>query len=73
MILTHRDRKTLRTARHLRGWSQQELAHRLGVSRGRVAQVENGRVKPGPQIIGRMCAALKINNFTNGNGHGGVR
>ncbi len=38
--------KTMQAARHRRGWSQFDLAQRVGCSESQIAKVETGRIKP---------------------------
>jgi putative transcriptional regulator len=52
-------RNTVRALRLARGWSQGDLAERLGVSRQSVNAVENGRYIPSLPLalkIGRLFA-----------------
>lgn len=45
--------------RRERGWSQQELASRIGVSRAEVSAIENGRLTPSIATALRLAAALE--------------
>jgi putative transcriptional regulator len=49
---------TLREAREARGWTQAELAGRIGVSRKTVNTVENGVFVPSTIIALKLAAAL---------------
>ncbi|MGH3713961.1 MAG: helix-turn-helix domain-containing protein [Micromonosporaceae bacterium] len=43
--------------RRSRGLTQQEVADRMGVTKGRVSQIEQGRIS-GQEILARFAAAL---------------
>ncbi len=43
--------------RRARGMTQQQVAERMGVTKGRVSQIEQGKVS-GQEVIGRYAAAL---------------
>ncbi len=43
--------------RRSRGLSQQQLAERMGVTKGRVSQIEQGRIS-GVEVLARYAAAL---------------
>ena len=49
-------RNRLRDLRTARGWSQEELARRLGVSRQTVIAIERGRYDPSLKLAFRMAA-----------------
>ena len=49
---------SLAAARHDRGWSQEVLASRSGVSRAEVSAIETGRVVPSVTVALRLAAAL---------------
>ncbi len=48
----------LRRARSLKGWSQEELAERVGTAATMVSRWERGIIVPGPYYHERLCAAL---------------
>ena len=48
----------VRAAREVRGWTQAELAARIGVSRKTVNTVENGVFVPSTIIALKLAAAL---------------
>lgn len=50
----------LRQLRAERGWSQADLAERLGVSRQTVNAIENGRYDPSLPLAFRMMAVLGV-------------
>lgn len=50
----------LREWRHRRNLSQLELANRTGVSTRHVSFVENGRARPTPRMILRLCDELAV-------------
>ena len=51
----------LREARERSGWSQEEVAERVGVSRTIVSRWENGVLTPQvPDQVNALCAALPI-------------
>jgi transcriptional regulator with XRE-family HTH domain len=65
----------LKTIREARGWTQMELASRLGVSQGTVAQLETGR-RPDPQFstIARWAEGLELEvMITIQDGHTGEK
>lgn len=49
---------TLREAREVRGWTQAELAARIGVSRKTINTVENGVFVPSTTIALKLARAL---------------
>ncbi len=49
---------SLATIRRDRGWSQEALASRSGVSRAEVSAIETGRVVPSVTVALRLAAAL---------------
>jgi molybdate-binding protein/transcriptional regulator with XRE-family HTH domain len=50
---------TLRDRRELRGWSQEELARRSGLSRAGVSAIETGRLVPSAAAALALAAALE--------------
>jgi putative transcriptional regulator len=56
--LTERLANTLREAREARGWTQAELAERIGVSRKTINTVENGVFVPSTVIALKLATAL---------------
>lgn len=50
----------LREAREARGWTQGELADKLGVAQPFVSQLENGRRRPTPALLKRITTTLGI-------------
>lgn len=51
-------RNTIRAAREARGWTQADLAERIGVSRKTVNTVENGVFVPSTLIALKMARAF---------------
>jgi DNA-binding XRE family transcriptional regulator len=43
--------------RRARGFTQQQIAERMGVSKGRVSQIEQGKIS-GHEVVARFAAAL---------------
>jgi DNA-binding XRE family transcriptional regulator len=43
--------------RRSRGFTQQEIAERMGVTKGRVSQIEQGRIS-GQEVLARYASAL---------------
>jgi transcriptional regulator with XRE-family HTH domain len=53
--------QVIKRAREAKGWSQEELAERLGVSKGWVGQVETGRIdRPRPQYLALLEQHLGV-------------
>ncbi len=50
--------ENIRQRRKAAGLRQRELANRLGVSQGRVSDLERGRTEPRLDTIRRLAAAL---------------
>lgn len=44
--MTNQHPRQMKTARHRRGWTQFELARRVGCSESQIAKIETGRVAP---------------------------
>ncbi len=49
----------VRELRHQRGWSQQELGQRLGVSRQTIHSIESGRYDPSLGLAFRISAVFE--------------
>ncbi|GAA0731538.1 helix-turn-helix transcriptional regulator [Dactylosporangium roseum] len=47
----------LAEVRRTRGFTQQEVAERMGVTKGRVSQIEQGKIS-GQDVVARYAAAL---------------
>ncbi len=47
----------LAEARRRRGLTQQQVAERMGVTKGRISQIEQGRIS-GQEVVARFAAAL---------------
>jgi len=50
----------LKRLRQQRGWSQEELARRAGVSRGYLARLETVRQDPTLTTLEKLAKALKV-------------
>ena len=50
----------VRRLRRERGWSQEELADRVGIHRTYIGDVERGRRNIGLVNIGRIASALRV-------------
>ena len=49
--------------RRSRGWSQEELSLRSGISQRHVSFLETGRSRPGDQSVGRLSKALALRGW----------
>lgn len=58
-FLTEKLHNRVRELREARGWTQLQLAERMGVSRKAVNAVENGAMVPSTIISLKMAQALK--------------
>ena len=52
--------KNLRALRKQRGFSQEELAHRAGLDRTYISDIERGNRNPGIKNVARIAKALGI-------------
>ena len=52
--------KVLRQLRHTKGWSQEDLALRLEISRSHIGRLETGEKQPSLKILFRLADALEI-------------
>jgi len=52
--------ENLRQIRDARGLTQSELADRMGVAQAFISQLETGRRRPSPALIGRIATALDV-------------
>lgn len=50
---------TVRERREARGWTQQQLADRLGISRQAISQIERGDFEPSARVLLRLANALE--------------
>ncbi len=50
----------LKRLREKRGWTQQVLAEKVGVSRVTVARIEIGNRKPSLELLYRLAKVLKV-------------
>jgi transcriptional regulator with XRE-family HTH domain len=55
--------RVIRELRHHRGWSQQELADRLGYERSRIARLELGQVAINVDMLLLIANALEVDLF----------
>ena len=51
----------MKILRRERGWSQSELATRVGVSRNSIISIENGRYDPSLPLAFELAAAFELN------------
>jgi len=51
---------TLKLLRKRRGWKQEDLARRVGMSKGQVSKYETGGELPKLDSLGRLLAALEV-------------
>ena len=52
--------RVMRAARYRRGWTQYDLAKRIGCSESQIAKIETGRVVPLPVIKETIARELNI-------------
>ncbi len=52
--------KRLKQLRADRGWSQEELSRRSGVSRTHIARIETAKMEPTLGVIEKLAKALKV-------------
>jgi transcriptional regulator with XRE-family HTH domain len=50
----------LRRVRHAKGWTQEELAHRAGLSARYLGSIERAAVSASVTVLGRLARALRI-------------
>ncbi|MGO9770722.1 MAG: helix-turn-helix domain-containing protein [Roseiarcus sp.] len=50
----------VRRLRHANGWTQEELADRVGLSVRYVGQIERGQASMSITVLGRVANALKV-------------
>jgi transcriptional regulator with XRE-family HTH domain len=50
----------VRQLRHEKGWTQEELADRVGLSARYIGQVERSQASMTVTVLGRMAEALKV-------------
>lgn len=50
----------VRRLRHDRGWTQEELADRVGLSSRYVGQIERAQASMSVSVLGRVANALKV-------------
>ena len=55
--------KAMRAARYRRGWTQFDLARRVGCSESQIAKIETGRTKPSPILREAICRVLKVGDL----------
>ncbi|MGZ4972279.1 MAG: helix-turn-helix domain-containing protein [Limisphaerales bacterium] len=58
--------KVMRGKRGELGWTQFELARRVGCSESQIAKIETGRVAPEPWLKEAIAHALNIQSFEVG-------
>lgn len=62
--LSQRLGERIRTERESRGWSQNELAERAGVSRAMIHKIERGDSSPTATLLGRLSGAFGLSMST---------
>lgn len=50
----------LRETREKRGWTQDELAVKLGFGQSQMNKYENGKSDPTPEVLVRLASALEV-------------
>ncbi len=50
----------LKQIREKRGWTQERLAEKVGVSRVTIARIETANRKPSLELLERLAKALKV-------------
>lgn len=53
----------VRRLRNQRGWTQEELAKRVGVARATIARIETGNRRPSLALLEQLAQALKVPLF----------
>ncbi len=56
--LTNRLAIHLKTLRHASGWSLDQLAAKSGISRATLSRLEQAKVSPTTEALGKLCAAF---------------
>ncbi len=51
----------LKQIREKRGWTQERLAEKVGVSRVTIARIETANRKPSLELLERLAKVLKVN------------
>ncbi len=51
---------TVKRLRNKRGWTQEELATRLGCARNTIARIETGNRRPSLTLLERLARVLKV-------------
>ncbi len=59
-------RRRLREARRGKGWTQFDLARRVGVSESQIAKIETGRAAPEPWLKEAIARELNITTLEAG-------
>ena len=62
--MTNRIGNVIRAKRVLRGYSQEELAEKIGKSTGYIGQIERGETNPSAQTLARFIEVLGIDANT---------
>jgi transcriptional regulator with XRE-family HTH domain len=52
------DRERLKSAREARGWTQRDLARRIGATIKHVSEIERGEADPSPRTLQVLCGVL---------------
>jgi transcriptional regulator with XRE-family HTH domain len=51
---------TVKRLRNKRGWTQEELATRLGCARNTIARIETGNRRPSLTLLQQLAGVLKV-------------
>ncbi len=54
---------TVRRLRNQRGWTQEELAKRVGVARATIARIETGNRRPSLTLLAQLAQVVKVPLF----------
>ena len=60
IIVTQMNTSMIRRARNIQGWTQAQLAEKLGIDRTTLSRVETGFVQPGSELRKRIVEVLGI-------------
>lgn len=52
--------ETIKALRKERGWSQSELAARVGGDAGQISRYENGKISPSVDVVVKLAETLDV-------------